>query len=465
MIQSRPLSSSPSLQIRSETIPSIDLQLNPTNPLIQISDYLNLSRPEDRLPDYSYAGYQASKFPIPKISILIGVLQPTHDETDRTSDIQDALDVASRISGGGVVELAAGHYYLSSDLSIRLPSSVVLRGESSQPSQTILHIQGSPRTLFQFGDPNSIGSLSPQQGLTSIQQSYVPLGATSVEVEDASAFKLGQSIVLHRIATPAWIQTMGMNHLIRNHKHEHWISPGTSIQQEREISAIDGHRISWTVPLTDPLDSNLSDQNLTLIAYTPPDRIQESGLEHLTMIQSPSATHLPVGTKTILPINLGGAQDCWIQNIRASGFIEFAYFNQSSRRITLQDFTVYKDQPTAHDGQGALPLDITLGGSQALVLRGTTLGDQDTASYIVSTARLAMGPNVISDYTALGSTRHMIEPHQRWSTGLLVVSCFLSEMCSLIMILILHLLSVFLGLVDLRNVLEWVKSVSRTGAF
>ncbi|EGF99867.1 uncharacterized protein MELLADRAFT_79373 [Melampsora larici-populina 98AG31] len=31
-----------------------------------------------------------------------------------------------------------------------------------------------------------------------------------------------------------------------------------------------------------------------------------------------------------------------------------------------------------------------------------------------------MGPNVISDYSALGSTRHAIEPHQRWSTGLLV---------------------------------------------
>ncbi|KAI8446416.1 hypothetical protein BY996DRAFT_6437106, partial [Phakopsora pachyrhizi] len=103
------------------------------------------------------------------------------------------------------------------------------------------------------------------------------------------------------------------------------------------------------------------------------------------------------------------SRDCWVRNVESIGFQQFANLGKSSRRITISDFVV---------------THITLSGSQALILRGKTIGDQDTGSYIVSTGRLAAGPNVVSGYVATGSTRHIIEPHQRWSTGFLTVRFF-----------------------------------------
>lgn len=384
----------------------------------QLNQYLSFPNPGDLLPDYSYAGFNASSTPIPNVQNVFITIQPKDDQSDRTEEIQAAINQASQVPGGAVVELASGDYWLSNDSPIRLPSSVVLRGDPT--SNTILHTTGSPRNLIEFGDPKSTGTPTPSDGMSIISDPYVPLGATDAELNDATGFKVGQSVILNRNVTATWLKAMNMDDLFRNGKHENWLSVGTAVQQEREITSIDGNRISWTLPLTDPIDSKMSDDNSTVIAFTPPDRIRFTGIENLIFNQTPSASHLPVGTKTILPIMIGSAEDCWIKNVQSIGFIEFAYFTASSRRVTMEDFVIYKDAPTANGGKGALPLDITLGGSQALLLRGKTVGDQDTASYIVATARLAMGPNVISDYSALGSTRHAIEPHQRWSTGLLV---------------------------------------------
>ncbi|KAG0145267.1 hypothetical protein CROQUDRAFT_658952 [Cronartium quercuum f. sp. fusiforme G11] len=385
-----------------------------------LSKYLPFPREGDVLPDYSYAGYAAGSLPIPNVVAVFATLQPKDDQSDRTSDIQNAIDGAAQTPGGGVVQLEGGDYWLSSDSSLRLPSSVILRGEASIPSRTIIHATGTPRTLIEVGDAKAEGKPNPSEGNSVISQAYVPLGATDAEVQDATGFRVGQSIVVQRAVTSTWLEAMKMNDLVRNGKKESWLSVGTSVQQEREITAIDGNRIRWAVPLTDPVDSTTSDNNATITAFKPTDRVRQAAIENIVLNQDPSATHLPVGTKTILPIMIGAAEDCWVKNVQATGFLEFAYFNPSSRRITMQDFVITKDQPTANGGKGALPLDITLGGSQALLLRGKTVGDENTASYIVATARLAMGPNVISDYTALGSTRHIIEPHQRWSTGLLV---------------------------------------------
>lgn len=122
----------------------------------------------------------------------------------------------------------------------------------------------------------------------------------------------------------------------------------------------------------------------------------------------------------MMPLNFAAAEDCWARKLHSTGFIQFAYLMPTSRRITLSDFTVVRDLPTFDGGHGALPLDVTLAGTQALVLRGTTIGDQDTASFVVATVTLAAGPNVVSGYKALNSSRHVIQPHERWATGFLV---------------------------------------------
>ncbi|KAI9615393.1 hypothetical protein KEM48_005595 [Puccinia striiformis f. sp. tritici PST-130] len=344
------------------------------------STHFNFPNPVDTLPDFSYAGYRSGNVPIPWTDNNTMIISPTNESDDRTFEIQTAID--SLAGKPGVIQFEAGTYLLSSNNSIRLPSFVVLRGESSTPSATVLRVSGPPRNLFEIGDPKASGSLRPEEGMSRMNQDYVGVGAKSVEVEDASQFKI--------------------------------------VNQEREITVISGNRIMWEVPLTDSINVALSENTASVVAYQAPVRVQQAGIENLVLTQVPDSSSLVVGTPTILPIKIGGAEDCWISNIQATGFIEFSYLTQPSRRITLSDFVIIRDVPTSNGGTGALPLDITMAGSQALLLRGKTIGAENTASYIVSTGRLAAGPNVVSGYIATGSKKHMIEPHQRWSTGFLV---------------------------------------------
>lgn len=382
------------------------------------SSHFSFSNPADTLPDFSYAGYRSGNAPIPWISNITLTISPTNDDEDRTQEIQAAID--SLVGKPGVIQFEAGTYLLSNKRSIRLPSFVVLRGEYSTPSKTVLRVTGSPRNLFEIGNPKASGSLRPEEGVSRIKQTYVGVGATSAEVEDASQFKIGQSIVVHRLVTKTWISAMGMDTLVRNAQRQVWLAPNTSVNQEREITTINGNRVMWEVPLTDSVNVSLSGDAPSLVAYQAPIRVQEVGIENMVLIQVPDSSSLEVGKPTILPIRIGGAEDCWIRNVQITGFVEFTYLTVSSRRITLSDFVITRDLPTSNGGKGPLPLDITMAGSQALLLRGTTIGNEDTASYIVSTGRLAAGPNVVSGYIATGSTHHMIEPHQRWSTGFLV---------------------------------------------
>ena len=66
---------------------------------------------------------------------------------------------------------------------------------------------------------------------------------------------------------------------------------------------------------------------------------------------------------------------------------------------------------------GALPTDFSIEGSQILIDRCKITGDN---MYFVWTASLYPGPN---DSTAHQQAAAAIQPHMRWSTGLLVDNC------------------------------------------
>ncbi|POW11571.1 hypothetical protein PSTT_05138 [Puccinia striiformis] len=327
------------------------------------STHFNFPNPVDTLPDFS------------------------------TFEIQTAID--SLAGKPGVIQFEAGTYLLSSNNSIRLPSFVVLRGESSTPSATVLRVSGPPRNLFEIGDPKASGSLRPE------------------EVQDWSKHRP------HRLVTKSWNDAMNMSSLVRNGKPQIWLAPNTAVNQEREITVISGNRIMWEVPLTDSINVALSENTASVVAYQAPVRVQQAGIENLVLTQVPDSSSLVVGTPTILPIKIGGAEDCWISNIQATGFIEFSYLTQPSRRITLSDFVIFEMYRPRMVEQELYP-SISPWLDLKLALRGKTIGAENTASYIVSTGRLAAGPNVVSGYIATGSKKHMIEPHQRWSTGFLV---------------------------------------------
>jgi hypothetical protein len=191
-------------------------QLDAPSSLDSLLQSLPLGSAYDKVPDYSFAGafYSAKALPLDRPATV--TLQPTKDDTDRTQDIQDAIDSLSLV-GGGVVELAAGVYTLSST-SIRLyTQNVTLRGALAAPgasSPTTVLVSGPPRFVFTIGDPAA--DISVIKGSQSnITDAYVPVGSRTLTVKDASVFQVGQEIRITKTLSAAWIDSVGMDDLYR----------------------------------------------------------------------------------------------------------------------------------------------------------------------------------------------------------------------------------------------------------
>jgi len=110
---------------------------------------------------------------------------------------------------------------------------------------------GSPFTLLAVSGSGSYTQGAP----VSMTDSYVPSGATSFNVSDASGFHVGERVLINRPVTAEWVHFVGMDTLVRNGAPQTWIAPGSVILTDRTITAVHGNRISIDVPLTDSFDS------------------------------------------------------------------------------------------------------------------------------------------------------------------------------------------------------------------
>jgi hypothetical protein len=198
-------------------IPRAAAQLDAPSSLDSLLQSLPLGSAYDMVPDYSFAGAYYSAKALPPLDRPATVtLQPTKDDTDRTQDIQDAIDSLNLV-GGGVVELAAGVYTLSST-SVRLyTQNVTLRGALAAPgasSPTTVLVSGPPRFVFTIGDPAAdISAIKSSQ--SNITDAYVPVGSRTLSVKDASVFQVGQEIRITKTLSAAWIDSVGMDDLYR----------------------------------------------------------------------------------------------------------------------------------------------------------------------------------------------------------------------------------------------------------
>lgn len=87
-------------------------------------------------------------------------------------------------------------------------SGVVLRGVKT----TIVATGSSTRNLVEIGGSSS--SVQSTNIRTKIQDLYVPVGARSFHVADASLFHVGDSIKVVRIGNTAWISLIGMEYIM-----------------------------------------------------------------------------------------------------------------------------------------------------------------------------------------------------------------------------------------------------------
>ncbi|HYU79807.1 MAG TPA: glycoside hydrolase family 97 catalytic domain-containing protein [Vicinamibacterales bacterium] len=364
----------------------------------------------NRIMDFSHAGYKGGGVRLPSVRVAERLVPAAGDNTKR---IQDAIDGVSQLTPDaaglrGAVLLQPGIYDVSGSLRIAA-SGVVLRGSGSGDDGTTIRLTGSPHRLIDIGGS---GSWQAEGTAAHVTDGYVPAGARVLTVDSTAAFSVGDSILIQRPVTDAWIHFMGMDALVRDGKPQTWIKAGTLINTDRVVTAIDGARITLDVPLSDSLDATyLNPPGTTVVKYRFPTRIEQVGLESLRVIAP--AQDKPISESQYMLLRMNAVSDAWVRDVVSVDTQNSTTFGPTVRRVTVEDVHIRHTLPFTAP---AAPADFSLSGTELLVSRSSVTGK---GVWPVVTQAGVTGPNVI---LAFKSDTSGVAPHQRWATGLLVDS-------------------------------------------
>jgi hypothetical protein len=361
----------------------------------------------DRIMDFSSAGYLGGGVKIPLIEEKI-TLSPVAG--DNSEAIQNAIDKVSEmpLTNGfrGAVLLKAGNYDCERTININA-SGVVLRGSGSGAGGTVINMTGKPHLCISVRGhvvTNTVGTAA------NFADNYVPSGATSFTVTDASAFTVGDTIRIVRPVTEAWVHFMGMDVLERNGKKQTWITG--EIICNRAIIKKDKNKITVDVPLTDSYDAKyLYPPGVSVVKVTTSGELSQVGIENLR-INSP-AESVTISQGSNKAFSMSGLTDGWARNIEVFNTVNSV--SVTGRRITVDNLTILHTLPTLG---AAKPADINGSGQQLFFNNCKITGDN---LFFFGTGAKVTGPIVLLNCVFRGNG--WIQPHQRWATGLLVDNC------------------------------------------
>ena len=357
--------------------------------------------------DFSYAGYKGGGAPPPTIPVARTVEPAPGDATAR---IQQAIDAVSRLMPSdqglrGAVLLNPGTYEISGTLTISA-GGVVLRGSGSGENGTVVRLTGAPHRLVAIegaGSWQTVGRHVP------IADAYVPSGAESLQVEDASTFRSGDTVLVVHPITAGWIHFMGMDELVRDGKKQTWLAPGSFIRTDRTIRSVAGNRLTLDAPLSDSIDSRFA-PGASVVKYTFAGRIAQAGIESLRVVAP--ALDVPIAEPQYTFLNMNAVTDAWAKDIEIQEAENGITIGPSAKRVTLEGVHVRHAKP--HSGTAA-PADFSISGTQVLLDRCSVDGG---GTWPVVTQARVTGPIVVLNFGGAASAG--ISPHQRWATGVLV---------------------------------------------
>ncbi len=368
----------------------------------------------DHIMDFSYAGYMGGGVKIPTVPAKIQLAPSGGDDAEA---IQNAIDAVSQMplehGFRGAVLLGPGTFNCGKTLTIKA-GGVVVRGSGSGANGTTLRFIGSPHLCFSIG--GSAGEAKPGGRPVAMTDPYVPSGVYSFHVKDAAGFRPGDTILIDRPATPAWVHFMGMDTLVRNGRDEHWVSG--EMHTERTIKSISGNLITLEVPLADSFDARyLNPPGGSVVKCDLSERPTQIGIEDLRLVSPPQAVTITQPANRAL--HMDGVSDAWVRNLDVVNTVNSFYFGGDTSRITVEGVNIRHEVPSIG---AAKPEDFWTGGTQTLVDRCNATGDN---LFYFSTGARMMGPVVVLNCVFHGNGH--IQPHMRWATGLLVDNCQVPE--------------------------------------
>eukprot|EP01136_Pigoraptor_vietnamica_P030212 Opistho-1_new@89168 len=155
-------------------------------------------------------------------------------------------------------------------------------------------------------------------------------------VADASTFKVGDLISIHRPSTKEWIETLKTVEFGGGESALGW-KPGTrDLHWDRKIISLDGNTITIDAPITTALDSKFG--GATVAKYSWNGRISQAGIENIKLQSTYHQENIKDEYHRWNAISMENVQDAWVRQVVFPHFAGSAvYVAESAKRITVED--------------------------------------------------------------------------------------------------------------------------------
>jgi hypothetical protein len=377
------------------------VQPGPTGKLVYRSDGRG-----NHIPDFSSCGFAGGDHEIPAVPMRVVVAPGEGDDGAR---IQAALDevAALPLDGDGyrgAVGLAPGDYEIAGQLLMNA-SGVVLRGAGATADGTRLTATGSDRrTLVRVvgvDDRTAPDLVAVRQ----VVDDYVPVGATTLELNSHDGLRVGDQIVVVRPSPAEWVKQLGADAFGVG-----WRPGSRDVRWERAIVAIKGNRITLDAPITTAIETMLGGATASLVRW--PGRISNVGVEDLVLESAYDADRQLDEEHTWHAVTFENVINGWLRRVECRHFAGGAVAVwETARRVRVEDCLSLA--PVSELG-GRRRLAFFTQGQQTLFLRCWS----EDGLHDFATGHCSAGPNAFVHCIA-SHTHGDSGPLESWTSGLL----------------------------------------------
>ncbi len=297
------------------------------------------------MPDFSHAGYHGADAEIPEVEEVCRIAPI---DGDNTAHIQAAIDSVGGLSLNangwrGAVVLDAGLYALYGTIYVPY-SGVVLRGvgqDENTKTNTVLRAIGDTphqRDVVVVGNSARIWGQTPVEGTKQyIKNDSVACGAQKIQVEDGTAYRAGQPLIIYHPCTEKWLQAVDYGGVpypdpsSPSDPDERWTKDQLPIVYHRYITAVEGNTLVLDAPVFYTLRKSLSDAYV----YVPNmnGTVTECGVESLRIeVESAGGTDENHAWSTL---RFRSTENVWASECTFVGFGHSGIITEACRRATF----------------------------------------------------------------------------------------------------------------------------------
>lgn len=289
----------------------------------------------NQIPDFSYAGYEASAKAIPIVPVKVVV--PTVNG-DATELIQKAIDYVGSLKPDangfrGTVLLNSGTYTISGTLYFKV-SGVVLRGSGSAGDNgTRLLGTGIKREamISVLGQADVIDDQDYE-----VNQSFTPLGTLKIQLNQVNEISVGNEIVITKQLTKEWIGALSMNEFGGETGWLGWKVGDWNISWNRIVTSIEDNKITLDAPLTMALDNAFGTTSVQLVKSS--GKLTNIGIENLKMDSEFDTTNLKDELHRWQAISMNHVKNAWVRQVNFEHFAGGAVsLLRNTQQITVED--------------------------------------------------------------------------------------------------------------------------------